>query len=84
VTEPFCGACSRARLSADGTLYTCLFATRGTSLREILRDGSDDDAIASVLRNTWQDRSDRYSELREPAVVEKPLISKVEMYRMGG
>ena len=84
VTEPFCGACSRARLSADGTLYTCLFATAGTNLREILRDGSDDAAIADMLRGIWQRRRDRYSELREPAPVEKPLINKVEMYRMGG
>jgi len=84
VTEPFCGACSRARLSADGTLYTCLFATRGTSLREALRDGSDDAAIAGILGDVWLRRADRYSELRESATVEKPLVSKVEMYRMGG
>ena len=84
VTEPFCGTCSRARLSADGTVYTCLFATTGTNLREILRDGSDDEAIADVLRGIWRRRRDRYSELREPAPVEKPLINKVEMYRMGG
>jgi cyclic pyranopterin phosphate synthase len=84
VTEPFCGACSRARLSADGTLYTCLFATRGTSLREALRDGSEDDVIADIIRRVWLARSDRYSELREPQPVEKPLVNKVEMYRMGG
>jgi cyclic pyranopterin phosphate synthase len=84
VTEPFCGACSRARLSADGTLYTCLFATRGTSLREALRDGSGDGVIADIIRRVWLARSDRYSELREPQPVEKPLVNKVEMYRMGG
>ena len=84
VTEPFCGACSRARISADGTLYTCLFATEGTSLREILRDGSSDEAIATVLRSVWSQRNDRYSEQREPEPLEKPLVNKVEMYRMGG
>lgn len=84
VTEPFCGSCSRARLSADGTLYTCLFATDGTSLRETLRDGSDDAAVAGVLTRVWLKRSDRYSELREPEPVEKPLVNKIEMYRMGG
>jgi cyclic pyranopterin phosphate synthase len=84
VTEPFCGACSRARLSADGTLYTCLFATEGESLRSALRDGSDDEAIAGIIRRVWEGRADRYSELRGPEPVEKPLVNKVEMYRMGG
>ena len=84
VTEPFCGACSRARLSADGTIYTCLFATDGVNLREVLRDGSGDDAIAEILTDTWNRRSDRYSELRDPVPAEKPLINKIEMYRMGG
>ena len=82
VTEPFCGSCSRARLSADGTLYTCLFATSGTSLRDALRDGGGDDVIADILTRVWLDRRDRYSEVREPA--EKPLINKVDMYRRGG
>jgi cyclic pyranopterin phosphate synthase len=84
VTEPFCGSCSRARLSADGTLYTCLFATNGTSLREALRDGSGDEVIAEILRRVWLKRNDRYSELRKPEPAEKPLMNKVEMYRMGG
>jgi len=84
VTEPFCGACSRARLSADGTLYTCLFASHGTSLRSLLRDGSDDAAIADVIAAIWRRRDDRYSERRGPVPVEKPLVNKVEMYRMGG
>lgn len=84
VTEPFCGACSRARLSADGTLYTCLFATAGTNLRDALRDGSSDEAIADILRQVWLRRSDRYSEQRRPDPGERPLINKVEMYRMGG
>ena len=84
VTEPFCGSCSRARLSADGTIYTCLFATTGTSLRQMLRDGSGDEAIADVLQRIWLKRKDRYSELRQPEPVERPLVNKIEMYRMGG
>lgn len=84
ITEPFCGNCNRARLSADGVLYTCLFATRGTSLREPLRSGIDDNELADILSRIWLKRSDRYSELREPDANEKPLLSKIEMYRMGG
>lgn len=84
VTEPFCGSCSRARLSADGNLYTCLFATNGTDLRTPLRSGTSDDEILDILRRIWSNRKDRYSETRKPEVAEKPLISKVEMYRMGG
>ena len=84
VTEPFCGACSRARLSADGTFYTCLFATQGTSIREALRDGSGDEYIAGILTGVWSKRSDRYSEVRSQLKGEKPLLNKVEMYRMGG
>ncbi len=84
VTEPFCGACSRARLSADGVLYTCLFATTGTSLRDPLRNGADDEELGGILRRTWLAREDRYSELRRPNVRDMPLVSKVEMYRIGG
>ena len=84
ITEPFCGNCNRARLSADGVLYTCLFATRGTSLREPLRSGIDDSELAEVLSSIWLKRNDRYSELRKPDSGERALISKVEMYRMGG
>lgn len=84
VTEPFCGSCSRARISADGTLYTCLFATEGINLREPLRSGAGDDEIAEILKAVWLKREDRYSEIRRPETVEKPLVNKVEMYRMGG
>ncbi len=84
VTEPFCGACSRARLSADGTLYTCLFATAGLSLKEPLRKGASDTELADILKNVWIKRKDRYSEMRTPEPAEKPLVNKVEMYRMGG
>ncbi|MEM1173377.1 MAG: GTP 3',8-cyclase MoaA [Pseudomonadota bacterium] len=84
VTEPFCGSCSRARLSADGTLYTCLFATHGTDLREPLRNGADDDELADILKRIWLQRADRYSELRRPDVAAAHPLSKVEMYRIGG
>lgn len=84
VTEPFCGSCSRARLSADGMLYTCLFATHGTDLREPLKNGAEDDEISDILSRIWLQRADRYSELRRPDVAETHALSKVEMYRMGG
>ena len=84
VTEPFCGACSRARLSADGVLYTCLFATSGTSLRDPLRAGMDEAGLAELISGVWLRRSDRYSELRRPDATEAHVLKKVEMYRMGG
>lgn len=84
VTKPFCGSCSRARLSADGVLYTCLFATHGTDLREPLRNGADDSELADILSRIWLQRADRYSELRRTDVAEAHPLSKVEMYRIGG
>ncbi len=84
VTEPFCGSCSRARLSADGVLYTCLFATQGTDLREPIRNGADDDELSDMLSRIWLQRADRYSELRRPDVAEAHAQNKVEMYRIGG
>jgi cyclic pyranopterin phosphate synthase len=64
VSQPFCGGCTRARLSADGTLYTCLFANNGTDLRALMRSGTGDAALAQRLAEVWRGRSDRYSELR--------------------
>ena len=84
VTEPFCGDCSRARLSADGMLYTCLFANQGTDLRASLRNGADDDEIRDILSSIWLQRADRYSELRRPGLAEHHVLRKVEMYRIGG
>ncbi len=84
VTRPFCGSCSRARLSADGVLYTCLFATHGTDLREPLRNGADDEELGIILSRIWLQRADRYSELRRADVAEMHHFSKVEMYRIGG
>ncbi len=82
VTEPFCGACSRARLSSDGIFYTCLFAARGHDLRSLLRGGTDDGTLLEDMRNIWVRRTDRYSELRA-SQREQPL-EKVEMYYIGG
>ncbi len=84
VTAPFCGDCSRARLSADGMLYTCLFANRGTDLREPLRADADEEELADILSQIWMQRADRYSELRRPELAEAHVLRKVEMYRIGG
>ncbi len=82
VTDPFCGSCGRARLSADGKLYTCLFATDGFDFRTPLRDGASDDELAKLLEDRWKIRTDRYSELRVPAKISRRR--KVEMYHIGG
>ena len=84
VTEPFCGDCSRARLSADGVLYTCLFASQGTDLREALRNEADEEELTDILSRIWLQRADRYSELRSPELAEAHRQRKVEMYRIGG
>jgi cyclic pyranopterin phosphate synthase len=84
VTQPFCGNCSRARLSSDGMLYTCLFATRGTSLRDALRGGASDDQLLDVLRRIWVDRGDNYSEQRQAQRKSAGDARKVEMFYIGG
>jgi GTP 3',8-cyclase len=84
VTQPFCGDCSRARLSSDGVMYTCLFATHGTSLRDVLRGGANDDALLEMIRNIWTHRTDRYSELRADLRRSAGQQPKVEMYYIGG
>jgi cyclic pyranopterin phosphate synthase len=81
VSRPFCGDCSRARLSADGQLYTCLFATSGHDLRTLLREGKSDADLEGTLRHIWERRDDRYSELRSAETV---LLPKVEMSYIGG
>ncbi len=81
VTQPFCHDCTRARLSADGKLYTCLFAAAGRDLRPLLRGGNSDEEIAAVLRSLWAVRRDRYSELRTN---DTPGLPKVEMSYIGG
>ncbi|MEM7277282.1 MAG: GTP 3',8-cyclase MoaA [Pseudomonadota bacterium] len=84
VTQPFCGDCHRARLSADGVLYTCLFASMGTNLREPLRAGADQNELTEIMQRIWLQRADRYSELRSPEAAEGHILRKVEMYRIGG
>ncbi|HKT43805.1 MAG TPA: GTP 3',8-cyclase MoaA [Gaiellaceae bacterium] len=81
VTKPFCGGCSRARLSAEGSLYTCLFAVRGHDLRTPLRAGATDEELAETLRGVWTARTDRYSELR---TADTAALPKVEMSYIGG
>ena len=94
VTQPFCGDCTRARLTADGQLYTCLFGNIGHDLRGLLRGGADDAEIATRLTAIWLDREDRYSELRtaatrRPSAGRLPALTmtdpaRVEMSRIGG
>ena len=85
VTQPFCGDCTRSRISAEGKLYTCLFAVRGHDLRALVRSGATDEELAARLAEIWRVRGDRYSELRsqntvDPAIAER----KVEMSYIGG
>jgi len=81
VTEPFCATCTRARLSAVGECYTCLFASSGTDLRAPLRDGASDDELTRLVAGVWGERTDRYSQLRTEGTSELP---KVEMSYIGG
>jgi GTP 3',8-cyclase len=81
VSRPFCGDCTRARISADGQLYACLFASRGHDLRALLRGGASDDDVADAVRTVWAARDDRYSELRSAETWQLP---KVEMSYIGG
>jgi GTP 3',8-cyclase len=85
VSAPFCGDCTRARLSADGTLYTCLFSNSGWDIRGRLRQGVDDAALRTFLARVWRVRDDRYSELRTAATNEVGGDPRrVEMFAMGG
>ncbi|MFM2106600.1 MAG: hypothetical protein RL338_1632 [Chloroflexota bacterium] len=81
VTQPFCGSCTRARISAEGTLYTCLFAAGGTELKSLLRGGASDEELAAAIGAVWRARTDRYSELRS---AETRGLPKVEMFAIGG
>ncbi|MCZ7534133.1 MAG: GTP 3',8-cyclase MoaA [Acidimicrobiia bacterium] len=81
VSQPFCGACTRLRLSAEGSIYTCLFAGAGTDLRGPMRDGATDVELAEIITSTWTTRDDRYSELRGGVAISDP---KVEMSYIGG
>ena len=81
VTEPFCGDCTRARISAEGKLYTCLFAIRGTDLRALVRSGATDDEVTNAIAGVWTKRADRYSEIRTERTSELP---RIEMSYIGG
>jgi GTP 3',8-cyclase len=81
VTQPFCGDCTRARISAEGTLYTCLFASRGHDLRALVRGGASDEELDAAVATIWRGRSDRYSELR---TAETSGLPRVEMSYIGG
>jgi GTP 3',8-cyclase len=81
VTQPFCGDCTRARLSAEGKLFTCLFAVRGHDLRALIRGGATDDELEEAVRTVWGGRADRYSDLRSAATTG---LDKVEMSYIGG
>ncbi|MBI3359040.1 MAG: GTP 3',8-cyclase MoaA [Nitrospirae bacterium] len=81
VTQPFCADCNRARLSADGHLFTCLFATKGYDLLGLLRSGVSDEQIVDFIVGVWQNRNDRYSEIRGTETV---ILPKIEMSYLGG
>ena len=81
VTQPFCGDCTRARLSAEGSIYTCLFAAQGTDFRALLRSGASDEEIGAKIREVWGLRADRYSEIRSEATTDRP---RIEMSYIGG
>jgi len=81
VTQPFCGDCTRARLSAEGSVFTCLFATKGTDLRPLLRGDASDAEIEAVIEGVWRRRDDRYSELRSRGTKDLP---RIEMSYIGG
>jgi cyclic pyranopterin phosphate synthase len=81
VTQPFCGSCTRARISAEGMLYTCLFATGGHDLRALLRAGASDAEVSEAIAAVWKIRGDRYSELRSART---DGLAKVEMSYIGG
>jgi len=84
VSAPFCGDCTRARLSSEGVFYTCLFATTGTDLRGALRGGASDEELEALLRGAWSVREDRYSELREALRRSEHPLQKIEMHYIGG
>jgi len=84
VSEPFCGDCTRSRLSTDGTLYTCLFATNGVSLRDPMRAGASDDDLRDLISQIWGKRVDRYSQDRADMSHPENAPRKIEMYQIGG
>ncbi|MEH6935117.1 GTP 3',8-cyclase MoaA, partial [Bacillus sp. JJ783] len=83
VTDSFCSSCTRARISAEGKLYTCLFASKGNDLKELLRSGYTDEEITDIIRDIWNNRSDRYSDERL-SNTNKKTMPKIEMSHIGG
>ena len=83
VTQPFCGDCTRARLSAEGSLVTCLFATKGRDLKTPIRAGASDDELRALIAGVWQRRDDRYSEARSALGGER-AEARIEMFKLGG
>jgi len=81
VSQPFCNTCNRARISAEGKLYTCLFAVKGHDLKSLIRSGATDEEISNEIARIWGKRTDRYSELRSENTIDLP---KVEMSHIGG
>ena len=81
VSQPFCGACTRARLTADGKLFTCLFATTGHDVRSLLRASEDDAHVSALLARVWRERSDRYSDERSSLTASG---KRIEMSYVGG
>jgi cyclic pyranopterin phosphate synthase len=84
VTQPFCRSCTRARLSADGKLYTCLFARRGIDLRTLIHHNAPDSRLLDIIQSVWQKREDRYSELRNQLSPKERTLPKIEMFQIGG
>ncbi len=84
VSQPFCGDCTRSRLSTDGVLYTCLFASSGINLRDPMRSGAGDDELRDLIARVWGNRADRYSEERAELAAVQNAPPKVEMYQIGG
>ena len=84
VTRPFCGACTRLRLSTDGQIFTCLFANKGVSLRDPMREGATDGDIRELITRIWERRTDRYSEERAGNTPGVATPRKIEMYQIGG
>ena len=81
VTEPFCNECTRARISSDGKLFTCLFSNRGLDIMSLMRDGKDDTEISNTIKQIWKSRDDRYSEIRSH---KSSIADRVEMSYIGG
>lgn len=84
VSQPFCGQCTRARLSTDGRLYTCLFGETGLNLRDPLRDGATSEELKALITTCWENRDDKYSEDRTSNTAGTSTSNKIEMYQIGG